>query len=201
MIDRLKKEGLYENTVILFAADHGSHFRTRNRDSHLCGYDDYKRSGHDAALRVPLVIAGGAFKGGKVVRELVSTESLPKTILAAAGVDVGDAMIGENLADVVAGANPDRANEVFAQISESRVGRCIRTPDFLYAVYAPGKSGGEYASSDVYADDYLYDLRVDPNQLHDVAADGRYAADKAMLRERLLAWIERAEGARPRITD
>ena len=201
VIDRLKKEGLYENTVILFAADHGSHFRTRNRDSHLCGYDDYKRSGHDAALRVPLVIAGGAFKGGKVIRELVSTESLPKTILAAAGVDVGDAMIGENLADVVAGANPDRANEVFAQISESRVGRCIRTPEFLYAVYAPGKSGGEYASSDVYADDYLYDLRVDPNQLHDVVSDSEYAADKAMLRERLLAWIERAEGMRPQLTD
>jgi uncharacterized sulfatase len=27
---------------------------------HLYGYDDYKRSAHDAALRVPLVIRGGA---------------------------------------------------------------------------------------------------------------------------------------------
>ena len=201
LIDRLKKEGLYENTIILFASDHGSHFRTRNRDGHLCGYDDYKRSCHDAALRVPLVIAGGAFTGGKVVKELVSTESLPKTILAMAGVDVGDAMIGENLADVVAGKNPGRANEVFAQISESRVGRCVRTPEFLYAVYAPGKDGGMFASSDVYADDYLYDLRDDPNQLNNLIGDPRYVEEKAMLRERLLSWIERAEGARPVITD
>ena len=199
--DRLKKEGLYENTVIIFGADHGSHFKTRNRDGHLNGYDDYKRSGHDAALRVPLVIAGGPFKGGKVEAQIVSTASLPKTILALAGVDVGDKMIGENLADVVAGNTPNRVNEAFAQISESRCGRCIRTPDFLYAVYAPGVNGGEAAAADVYADDYLYDLRVDPVQLNNVVADPAYAEAKAMLRGRLLDWIKRAEGAEPTIVD
>ena len=201
VIDRLKKEGLYENTVIIFGADHGSHFKTRNRDGHLNGYDDYKRSGHDAALRVPLVIAGGPFKGGKVEEQIVSTASLPKTILALAGVDVGDKMIGENLADVVAGNTPNRVNEAFAQISESRCGRCIRTPDFLYAVYAPGVNGGEAAAADVYADDYLYDLRVDPVQLNNVVADPAYAEAKAMLRGRLFDWIKRAEGAEPTIVD
>ena len=201
VIDRLKKEGLYENTVIIFGADHGSHFKTRNRDGHLNGYDDYKRSGHDAALRVPLVIAGGPFKGGKVEKQIVSTASLPKTILALAGVDVGDKMIGENLADVVAGNTPNRVNEAFAQISESRCGRCIRTPDFLYAVYAPGVNGGEAAAADVYADDYLYDLKVDPVQLNNVVADPAYAEAKAMLRGRLLDWIKRAEGAEPTIVD
>ena len=44
LVERLKKEGLYDNTVIIFASDHGSHFLTRNRDSHLNGYDDYKRT-------------------------------------------------------------------------------------------------------------------------------------------------------------
>lgn len=40
LIKRLKEEHLYENTVIIFASDHGSHFMTRNTDSHLHGYDD-----------------------------------------------------------------------------------------------------------------------------------------------------------------
>ena len=92
------------------------------------------------------MIAGGAFKGGKEITELVSTESLPKTILAIAGVDVGDAMIGENLLDVVQGKTDNRANEVYSQISESRVGRSIRTEDYMYAVYAPGKNGGSEVS-------------------------------------------------------
>ena len=201
LVARLKEEGLYENTVIIFASDHGSHFLTRNRDSHLNGYDDYKRSCHDAALHVPLVIAGGPFKGGAAVEELVSTASLPKTILALAGVDVGEAMIGENLLDVVEKKDDNRPNEVFAQISESRVGRCIRTARYTYSVYAPGVNGGEKAAADVYADDFLYDMEKDPHQLNNVVADPAYAQVKEEMRERLLDWIQRAEGTRPLITD
>ena len=201
LVARLKEKGLYENTVIIFASDHGSHFLTRNRDSHLNGYDDYKRSCHDAALHVPLVIAGGPFKGGIAVEELVSTASLPKTILALAGVDVGDAMIGENLLDVVEKKDDNRPNEIFAQISESRVGRCIRTARYTYSVYAPGVNGGEAAAADRYADDFLYDMERDPHQLNNVVADPAYAQVKAELRERLLDWIERAEGNRPVITN
>ncbi len=201
LVAKLKEKGLYENTVIIFASDHGSHFLTRNRDSHLNGYDDYKRSCHDAALHVPLVIAGGPFKGGVAVEELVSTASLPKTILALAGVDVGDAMIGENLLDVVEKKDDNRPNEVFAQISESRVGRCIRTARYTYSVYAPGINGGETAAADVYADDFLYDMEKDPHQLNNVVADPAYVQVKEELRERLLDWIQRAEGNRPLITE
>ena len=201
LVAKLKEKGLYENTVILFASDHGSHFLTRNRDEHLNGYDDYKRSCHDACLHVPLVIAGGPYRGGRTVEELVSTASLPKTILALAGVDVGGAMIGENLLDVVEKKADNRPNEIFAQISESRVGRCIRTARYTYSVYAPGVNGGAAAASDRYADDFLYDMEQDPHQLNNVVADPAYAQVKAELRERLLDWIWRAEGARPVITD
>lgn len=199
VIARLKEKGLYENTVIIFASDHGSHFHTRNRDSHLNGGDDYKRSCHDASLHVPLVIAGGPFKGGVAVDELVSTESLPKTILALAGVDVGDAMIGENLLDVFTKKNPDRPNEVYAQISESRVGRCIRTTDYKYSIYAPGKNGFQTADSHVYADDFLYNLRNDPDELHNLIDCTAYYDIKLQLREKLLNWIEKVEGYRPEI--
>ena len=188
-------------TVIIFASDHGSHFKTRNTDGHLNGYDDYKRTCHDGALHVPLVIAGGPYKGGVAVEELVSTESLPKTILALAGVDVGNAMIGENLLDVVEKRTDNRPNQVFAQISESRVGRCVRTPEYLYSVYAPGVNGGEAAASETYADDFLYDLQADPWQLNNVVTDPHYAQAKADMRKRLLDWIEKAEGYRPTITD
>lgn len=201
LVDKLKEKGLYENTVIIYASDHGSHFKTRNRDDHLNGYDDYKRTGHDSALHVPLVISGGPFSGGKNIKELVSTESLPKTILAIAGVDVGDAMIGENLLDIVEKKDPGRPNQVFAQISESRVGRVARTEDYLYAVYAPGINGGEKGAADRYADDYLYDLKKDPWQLNNVVSDPAYAQAKEDMRARLLEWIEHAEGCRPEIVD
>ena len=201
LVAKLKEKGLYDNTVIIFVSDHGSHFLTRNRDEHLNGYDDYKRSMHDACLKVPFVISGGPFKGGTAFEDIVSTASLPKTICALAGVNVGDNMIGENLVDVVEGRLPNRKNEAFAQISESRVGRCIRTPEYAYSVYAPGLHGGVAASSDFYADDFMYDLTKDPHELTNIVGDPAYAHIKEDLRKRLLSWIEEAEHIVPRIVD
>ncbi len=110
-------------------------------------------------------------------------------------------MIGENLLDVVEKKDDNRPNQIFAQISESRIGRCVRTPRYTYSVYAPGLNGGEAASSEVYADDFLYDMEKDPYQLNNVVNDPDYKDVKADMRERLLNWIEKAEGKRPVITD
>ncbi len=201
IVETLKRKGLYEDTVIVFTSDHGSHFRTRNRDGRLNGYDDYKRTGHDAALRVPLVIRGGRFRGGRTVRELVSTASLARTLLAAAGIPAGERMDGEDLARLLDGPVPGRPNEVFAQISESRVGRVLRTERFKYGVYAPHKHGGRFMDSGEYADDYLYDLDRDPWELEDRADDPAYREEKLRLRERLLAWIRSIEGKEAVILD
>lgn len=199
IVDRLKEEGIWDNTVIIFTSDHGSHFKTRNQDDNLEGGDDYKRSCHDASLRVPLVLAGAGIPKGVRAKDLVSTGSVPRTILALAGIEAGEEVMGENLLDVAAGRLPERRNEAFAQISESRVGRCIRTPDYTYAVHAPGLNGFEHPDADVYADDFLYDLKKDPHQLHNLVADPGYDKVKQDLRQRLLRWIEEAEGKRPEI--
>ncbi|MBS6642502.1 MAG: sulfatase-like hydrolase/transferase [Clostridiaceae bacterium] len=196
---KLKDMGIFENTVIVYASDHGSHFMTRNRDTHLNGYDDYKRTCHSAALHVPLVIAGPGFRGGKRVSDLVSTASLPKTFLAMAGIDVGDEMIGEDLRYVAEGKTEGRENVVFAQISESRVGRCVRTRDYLYSVYAPGINGGARADSDVYLDDFLYDLSEDPYELNNLTGDRRYEAVRNQMADLLAAQMEKAGEKVPRI--
>ena len=186
IVEKLKEKGLYENTVIVCASDHGSHFQTRNRDSHLNGGDDYKRSCHSACLHVPLVVSGPGFRGGKRVKELVSTISLPKTFLAIAGVDAGNRMAGEDLQKVAGGQVQGRENRIFAQISESRVGRCVRTPDYLFSVYAPDKNGFDYADSGEYAPDFLYDLRKDPFELHNLADDPAYAGVRKDMAELLI---------------
>lgn len=197
VIDKLREKGILENTVIVYASDHGSHFLTRNQDAHRNGYDDYKRSCHSSALHVPLVICGPGFTGGKRVKELVSTASLPKTFLAMASVDVGGAMIGEDLKTVVDGKTAGRENIIFAQISESRVGRCVRTEDWLYSVYAPGKDGNIWPDSDLYADDFLYDLRKDPLELNNLIDDPAYASVRDSMAALLKKQMEKAGEAVP----
>lgn len=196
IIDKLKEKGIYDNTVIVYASDHGSHFQTRNKDSHLNGGDDYKRSCHSACLHVPLIIAGPGFRGGKRIKELVSTVSLPKTFLSIAGVENG-AMAGEDLQKIAAGNSQERENIIFAQISESRVGRCVRTPEYLFSVYAPDKNGFEYADSGVYSPDFLYDLKKDPFELHNVVADENYREIKEMMIKKLCEQMVKAGEKEP----
>lgn len=197
IIEKLKEKGLYENTIIVYSSDHGSHFKTRNKDKNLNGADDYKRSCHSGCLHVPLIIAGPGYRGGKRVKELVSTASLPKTLLAMAGVNVGEKMVGENLHDVAFGDISNRKNEIFAQISESRVGRCVRTEKYLYSVFAPNKNGYESADSDIYEEDFLYDLEKDPYELNNLVKDEAYKEVRVEMAERLKYEMALADEAEP----
>jgi uncharacterized sulfatase len=70
--NKLKELELEEKTIIIYFSDHGCHFKTRN--------DEYKRSCHEASIRVPLIIKGADFFGGKIISELVSTIDIPPTI-------------------------------------------------------------------------------------------------------------------------
>ena len=55
--------------------------------------------------------------------------------------------------------------EVFIQISESQVGRAIRTQRWKYGVDAPDKDGWRDPGSDRYVEEFLYDLVADPYEL------------------------------------
>jgi arylsulfatase A-like enzyme len=149
-------------------------------------YDDYKRTSHEAAIHIPLIIDGPGFKGGNVIDDLVSLIDFPPTILAAAGIETPDVMRGKPLQNLVQGKHEDWPQEAFLQISESQVGRAIRTKKWKYSVRAPGRSGVEYAASDVYGEDYLYDLENDPHELHNLVQDPAYADVREELSEILI---------------
>ncbi|MFM1525382.1 MULTISPECIES: sulfatase-like hydrolase/transferase [Helcococcus] len=199
ILEKLKEIGELENTVIIFISDHGSHFYTRNQNNPY-GIDDYKRSAHASASKVPLIFYGPGFKGGKRIRQIVSTSSLTKTIISIAGNNA-DELIGEDL--TIFGKedeeNIKRDNLAFIQISESKVGRAIRTPEFLYAVKSPDTNFQDNMDSDIYVDDFLYDLKLDPFELNNIVFNPKYEKDKLNLRKLLIKEIEKAENKTPKI--
>jgi uncharacterized sulfatase len=160
--DELKKLGLLENTLLVYTSDHGSHFRTRN--------SEYKRSCHDGCIRIPLIISGPGFEGGKTIDNLVSLIDLPPTLLMAAGIAPPGYMRGRPLQELVAGNTSGWPEEVFLQISESQCGRAIRTRKWKYSVRAPDK-GGRDPSGEIYMEDFLYDLEKDPHERTNLVAD------------------------------
>jgi arylsulfatase A-like enzyme len=176
----------------LFTSDHGNHFKTRN--------GEYKRSCHESCIRVPTALCGPGFDGGGRVQSLVSLIDLPPTLLDAAGLAVPAQMQGHSVLPLLCGDNRAWPEEVFLQISESQVGRAIRTKRWKYSVVAPDKSGERDAGSDHYVEEFLYDLRADPYELTNLLGLASHSELAATLRARLIERMIAAGEAAPEIT-
>lgn len=187
----LKNLGLADNTVIIYTSDHACHFRTRN--------GEYKRSCHEASIRVPMIACGPGFEGGKVIKDLVSLIDIAPTIVATGGATPPPSMHGRPLQQLVDGSAKDWPEEVFVQISESHVGRAIRTKKWKYSVRARDKKGGVDPGSDTYTEDFLYDLENDPHERKNLVADPAYADIRAELAERLKKRMVEAGEEAPKI--
>lgn len=175
--DELANLGIAENTVIFYTSDHGSHFRTRN--------NEYKRSCHDASTRIPMLAHGPGFTGGKRVGELVSLMDVPATLLACAGIEKPEEMQGNPLQQLAGENKAEWPDEIFMQISESQVGRAIRTKKWKYSVCAPDKSGWKDAGSLAYKEDCLYDLENDPHELNNLVSHPDYIETRKELAKTL----------------
>ncbi|MCH2209452.1 MAG: sulfatase [Lentisphaerales bacterium] len=120
VIARLKDEGLLENTLVIFFTDHGI--------SHARG----KQFLYDEGTHIPLVVSGPGVGNGKIRNDLVESIDIAALSLAAAGIEVPEAMEGKNiLADNFKGkevifAARDRCGEAADRI------RSVRTDKFLY---------------------------------------------------------------------
>jgi len=177
--EELTRLGLADNTLLIYSSDHGCHFRTRNRE--------YKRSCHDASLRIPLVMHGPGFTGGRTVEGLVSLMDLPPTVLRAGGVAPPEYMRGRALQELTAGDATDWPQEAFAQISESHCGRTVRTKEWKYSVRAPKEiAHPRLRESEVYVEDCLYDLEADPHERHNLAGEADLAGVRADLAKTLV---------------
>jgi arylsulfatase A-like enzyme len=190
-LDALKSLNLLDNTIILFTSDHGNHFRTRNAE--------YKRSGHESSIRIPAAFQGPGFKGGGQVQQLISHIDLPPTLLAAAGLPVPPEMPGRAITPLRRDYMEDWPQEVLVQISESQVGRAIRTKRWKYIVSAPGKDGNAVPSATLYQEESLYDLLADPHELTNLAGMESYREIADSLKERLIRRMVEAGEETPTI--
>lgn len=188
MQDALKSLDLSKRTIVLFTSDHGCHFKTRN--------NEYKRTGHESSIRVPTAICGPGFNGGRRLQELVSLIDLPPTLLDAAGLPVPESMQGRSILPLLRGeADQQWPEEVLIQISESQVGRALRTERWKYGIVAPDQHGMEHPAAEVYAEAYLYDLHADPYELTNLIGCEAFKDTTEHLRTALLRkMLEAGEG-------
>lgn len=205
ILDRLKDEGVLDNTLIFFFGDHG---RPHVRD---------KQWLYDGGLHTPLIVSWpGKIKGGVVEKGFASLLDVMPTTLAAAGIKA-PRLPGLNLLNQgwkghqTLFAARDRCGDAPDRI------RSVRTKDFKYirnfhpdrpylqhsgykklqypvltlmkVMHEQGRWNSLLMSGSRPSEE-LYDLRSDPHEMKNLASDSKYAKQLAQLRSRLDKWIK-----------
>jgi arylsulfatase A-like enzyme len=205
---RLEQEGVLENTVIMFITDHGV--------SHARG----KQFLYDEGTHIPCIMRGPGITRGSVRPDLVEHIDLAATSLALAGIarpaamQARDVLAKDYQPREAVFSGRDRADETVDHIRSIRTDRWLfirnhlpQRPHLQPNRYKDGKRcyialrDAEKAGlltelqkrlllSPMRPAEELYDYRVDPFQVNNLAADPEYAAALLEMRNVLLNWEE-----------
>ena len=143
--------GLADSTYFIYTSDHGE-MNMEHRQWVKCSL-------YEAAVRVPLLVAGPGIEPGTVVDDLVSLIDLYPTLMDMAGVDPPVGPRGHSLAPLLAGDRDHRPEWVFSEYHGQMANTgmfMLRRGDLKYMVcagYAP----------------QLFDLGQDPDEIHNLA--------------------------------
>ena len=170
MLDALQQTGKLENTIVVYASDHGEMLYDRGMHGKTLMYDQ--------SAKVPLVIRlPEGFERGRTSETLVSSLDLIATFL-----DLADESIkichGESLMPTLNGETESHRDEVFSEMGPKKM---IRRGEWKY-VYSPERGIQQ-----------LFNLVDDPNELNNLSGSAGVLALEREMRERLLEWIIETE--------
>ena len=170
MVDALRAAGELDQTVIAFTSDNGW-----QEGEHRVVQGKVRV--YEPSIRVPLIVRGPGFTPGAVVTTTAINVDLPRTLATIAGAVPGRVLDGLDLREVAQGSARALARPLLNEtgvpgLSNRNFHQAIRTATHKYVEHANGERE-------------LYDLRSDPDELVNVAADPAQAATLADLDARL----------------
>ena len=175
LLDALEAEGLRENTIFVFTADHGDLLGEHGRYRKNCARRE--------CLQIPFVISQpGRIPQGKVCRSAFSSVDFMPTLLGLCSCAAPAGLDGEDLSAQLLGAAPERARDVYALCEPGGDALSTRTLfDGRYCLTV-SRDEPEKALS-------LYDWAEDPYEMNNLAGDpassGQLDALMARLREKI----------------
>jgi arylsulfatase A-like enzyme len=94
LFEWLKKNGLYEQTIIIITSDHGENFDYVKKEGDP---GSHGKTLYDSEMRIPLIIRGGEFINGKIIKSQVSSVDILPTIAKILDIDIDDKIRGIDL--------------------------------------------------------------------------------------------------------
>ena len=197
VMQALKDNGLYENTVVILTSDHGEALG----DHSMWGKGPYH---YDGVIRVPFLVSWpGRFEGGATHDGVISLLDFAPTILDIAGVPIPEGnkppemgwshepppWPGRSLAPILSGEETGTSGMALVEDDQDNLGfrlRTLVTERYRFTAYS-GQPYGE-----------LFDLQEDPSEIRNLWDDPAHKGLRDDLRIALLDKIMSTDYALPR---
>lgn len=157
-----------DNTIVVYLSDHGLALGRHG----LLG----KQNLYEHSVRVPMIMAGPGIPASRRCGDLVQSLDLFRTLCSLAGVPVQDEVDSRDLQPLLSDHGSLVRDSLFAIYKD--VQRMVNDGRWKLIVYhIAGRRRLQ-----------LFDLRADPDELHDLSGDPAQAATIARLQSRLRLW-------------
>ena len=171
----LKEKGIYQNSIIVLAGDHGEGLGEHGEKTH--GFFIY-----NSTMHVPLIIRVPDAAHGKTVSDLASLVDLMPTVLDAVGVEIPAQVQGKSLLASLRAAEPETA---------AARERTVYGETFLPRIHfnwseLRGAENAKYHFIDAPKPE-LYDVTSDPSEKHNLLGEKKAVGEE--MRAKLLALI------------
>jgi len=147
ILNYLKEEGLWDNTVIIFTSDHGEHLGDH-------GKIQKGPPGLDSCVRVPLLFHYGSHFDSVCRDTFVEAVDILPTLLDLAGVQIPSYLPGKSLLPLMVEGQEHNRDSIYIEYREpgGQNWKTVRNSQFKYC-----RSGAD--------EELLYDLTKDPFEL------------------------------------
>jgi N-acetylglucosamine-6-sulfatase len=175
LVNELQASGQLDNTLIIFTSDNGYMWGNH-------GLYNFKWEPYEESVRVPLIMRGPGIPQGVTSNRPVSNIDIVPTILQATGVLAGRVVDGKAMLPYATdpNADQDRAVLIESTMFDPTSNRQFTGPYDVPRFKAVRTNGFQYTEwFDGFVE--LFDLQSDPTEMHNLADDPNYAANRSLL--------------------
>lgn len=171
IIMELKRAGIYDNTLIIFTADHGEML-----GDHQCVG---KRCFYESSARIPMILSWpNHFQGGQRRKQLVSLEDIYATVLSAGQAEIPEETEGVSLLSACVEEDAKTHRYLFGGNGDGPIRKYfLLSEEWKYIYFV---NGGQEA---------LFHRENDPLEQHNVAADNPEVCKQ--LRKVYIEWVQK----------
>ncbi len=175
ILEALERTGQAENTIIIYAADHGLALGAHG----LLG----KQSLYEHSMKAPLIVAGPGVPNGESSDAFVYLLDLYPTVCEIAGISPPEEVEGKSLAPIWRGETPTLRDSIYTAMGKTI--RALRDDRFKLIRY-PEINHTQ-----------LFDLQNDPHELKDLSTDFQHAEEVERLLALLADWQNQVGDEQP----